>query len=69
MAFNLIVNGQPVSLALPVTITELLASQQITNTKGMALAVNNTVVARTEWEHFQLSESDDVFIIRAVQGG
>ncbi len=37
--------------------------------KGMALAVNNAVVSKSDWEKFKLNENDKVTIIKATQGG
>ncbi|ESU23141.1 thiamine biosynthesis protein ThiS [Flavobacterium enshiense DK69] len=36
---------------------------------GIALAVNNTVIPKTHWETTTLSETDDILIITATQGG
>ncbi len=37
--------------------------------KGIAIAVNDTVVSRSRWPEQQLREGDRVEIVRAVQGG
>ena len=36
---------------------------------GMAVAVNDSVLQRKQWNSFELSEQDRVEIIRATQGG
>ena len=36
---------------------------------GIAVAVNNRMVPRTEWEQFVLNENDELVIIKAVCGG
>ena len=36
---------------------------------GIAVAVNNHMVPRSEWEHFILHENDELLIIKAVCGG
>lgn len=36
---------------------------------GIAIAVNNRMIPRTEWEHFALTENDELVIIKAVCGG
>ena len=36
---------------------------------GIAVAVNNHIVPRSEWEHFVLHENDELIIIKAVCGG
>jgi len=38
-------------------------------TKGTAVAVNDAVVPKTEWEKYELKENDKVIIIKATQGG
>lgn len=37
--------------------------------KGIAVAVNNTVVSKTEWESYVLMSHDNVLVISATQGG
>jgi sulfur carrier protein len=41
----------------------------MSNTNGIAAAVNNSVVPKTTWEKFQLKENDKIIIIKATQGG
>ena len=36
---------------------------------GIAVAVNNHMIPRTEWEQFVLKEHDELVIIKAVCGG
>lgn len=36
---------------------------------GIALAVNNTVIPKVNWDTTFLSESDDILVIIATQGG
>ena len=36
---------------------------------GIAVAVNNCMIPRTEWEQFVLHENDELVIIKAVCGG
>ena len=36
---------------------------------GLAVAVNNRMISRTEWEQFVLNENDELIIIKAVCGG
>ena len=36
---------------------------------GIAVAVNNHMVPRSEWEHFVLHENDELIIIKAGCGG
>lgn len=50
------------------TVAELAAEQQLPD-KGVALAVNNDMVPRTEWSTRKLCEGDDVVILKAFCGG
>lgn len=36
---------------------------------GIAIAVNNNVIPKSNWNHHLLSETDDILIISATQGG
>ena len=65
---NLIVNSQPKQFS-GTKISELIQTLSISATNGMALAVNDKVVARSEWEKFELKENDKILIIKATQGG
>jgi sulfur carrier protein len=37
--------------------------------KGIAVAVNSSVIPKTDWEHHFLNNSDEVLVIKATQGG
>lgn len=50
------------------TLSELLQSQGISG-KGHAVAAENRVVPRAQWETFSLSEGMKITVIRAVCGG
>jgi len=48
----------------------LVLSQELSlPAKGVAMAVNNKMIPRTEWESCALSENDNVVIIKAACGG
>ena len=46
-----------------------LATELSLPEKGVAVAVNNKMVTRTEWGNSVLREGDNVVIIKAVCGG
>ena len=50
-------------------ISELILSLNMTTVNGVAFAVNDKVVPKTEWEKYQLNDNDKVLIIKATQGG
>ncbi len=37
--------------------------------RGIAIAVNDTVVSRSRWHEHELQDGDRIEIVRAVQGG
>jgi sulfur carrier protein len=36
---------------------------------GIAVAINNTVIPKSDWNSHNLNETDDILIISATQGG
>jgi sulfur carrier protein len=42
---------------------------QLTSTAGIAIAVNDSVIPRSQWSSHFLKESDNIILIRATQGG
>jgi sulfur carrier protein len=68
-ALGIRVNGQDVSVAAA-TIAELLAEQAIKlGQRGIAVALNGSVVSRSAWGETALRPGDSVEIVRAMQGG
>lgn len=51
------------------TLADVLPLLQITQTDGLAIAVNEAVIPKGEWAGYVLREQDRVFVIRATQGG
>ena len=63
------VNGQDVSVAAA-TIAELLAEHAVEmGQRGIAVALNGSVVQRSAWGETALRLGDSVEIVRAMQGG
>jgi len=46
-------------------LNDRLGDQQ----KGIAVAVNETVVPREQWDTYELQNNDKVLVIKATQGG
>jgi sulfur carrier protein len=51
--------------SLQLLVTELLGEK----TKGIAVAINDTIVPKTQWADTPLKEKDAILIIKATQGG
>lgn len=62
------VNSQEYELAGPVPVSELASMLELPE-GGVAVAVNNKIVRRDEWNTFLLKENDKVIVIKAACGG
>jgi len=51
------------------TINNILCTLEITQQKGIAIAVNNNIIYKKDWDVFKLNNNDKVTIIKASQGG
>jgi sulfur carrier protein len=52
-----------------ISIEDLLRQLEKAATTGIAVAVNDEVIAKNEWKHYLLKEQDDLLIVTATQGG
>jgi sulfur carrier protein len=68
MTITVTVNGERRALQAPLALDALVAT--LTNAhRGVAAALNETVVPRTRWAATALSDGDRVEILTAAQGG
>ena len=63
------VNDQPRSAVPGATLLDLVRELALAERKGVAIAVNDTVVPRATWPNHALAEADRVLVIQATQGG
>lgn len=64
---NVIINGKPADVKAA-NLKELAAELNLPE-KGIAVAVDNAMVPRMEWESFTLKEGANIVIIKAACGG
>lgn len=69
IVMNVIVNNKTVELPDASGINALLAQLNIASPQGIAIAVNEQVVPKSEWQSCVLKDNDAVLLIRATQGG
>lgn len=62
------VNNKEMDLNSDFTLTQLADKLEFP-VQGIAIAVNNKMIPRTEWERFTLKENDNLVIIKAACGG
>lgn len=63
------VNNQKVDISDNQSLIDVLLSVQIQNLKGIAVAVNDRVISKKDFETFRFQENDRLTVIRATQGG
>ena len=63
------VNNEQREITTPSTLQDLLTVCEVQSVRGLAIAVNNQVIARAAWEHHHLKKGDRVTLIRASKGG
>ncbi len=67
---TIILNGKPTELPRALTLAELLIQNGITpEQKGIAVAYNDEVVMKSQWNKLIVQEGDRLEIVRATQGG
>ncbi len=63
------VNGQEQLMPPSSTVWDVLNHINQQDKGGIAIAVNDMVVPRSQWQKSQISDGDKVLIIKASQGG
>jgi sulfur carrier protein len=62
------INNEPIEFDSDISVKDMLARRD-EGTSGIAVAVNDKIVRRTEWANFTLKNGDKVIIIKAAYGG
>lgn len=65
---EIILNGQAKQIAANCTVGQLV-SGLFPSGKGIAVAINQSVVPKYDWPIRQLSPNDQIMLITATQGG
>lgn len=68
---DIVINGEPRSLAPGATVADVLRALDVdpASARGIAVAVNDEVVRRQAWAETRLQPADRVEIVTARQGG
>ena len=66
---EILVNNKPEKLDAGSQLYVLLGQLGLAEKRGIAVAVNNAVISRPDWEKCVLQEKDKITIIRPTQGG
>lgn len=63
------INQQVVEVSERSSLQSIISEKLGGNTKGMAIAVNDSVVAKEAHQSYLLQPNDSIIIIQATQGG
>ena len=64
------VNGETKEVSPGLTLHQLLLSLEIDPSRpGIAVAIEQEVIPRTQWEEIEIQQESEIEIIRAAQGG
>lgn len=67
---ELTINGEKKTIDNAETLEDVMASLGISSeTKGVAAALNDAVVPRSQWKSTPIRTGDAIEVIHAVQGG
>jgi sulfur carrier protein len=62
-------NGNPTDLPEGATLIDAINAAGESERRGVAVAVSGEVVPRGQWASRELSEGEEIEVVRAVQGG
>ncbi len=65
---NITVNDERYSLDMPVTISQLLIELKQPS-MGVALAINDIIIPRENWDTQMINEGDTILLFQAIAGG
>jgi len=63
------VNNQLLIIDAPCSVTQLLTDVLEISSGGIAVAVNEAIVTKSEWPQYTIHPHDQVMLIKAIQGG
>jgi sulfur carrier protein len=62
-------NDKPYTLSYGNTLSEFLNGLDLDSLEGTAVALNGTIVYRSQWDSVDLKKDDHLLLIQATQGG
>lgn len=64
---HIIINDQPMEVEGPITLHQLL-TQLEQNPSGSALAINQVIIPKSQWESHFVNEQDNILLFQAIAG-
>ena len=65
---DITINGKPTIIEESITLSELIALKSVIQ-EGIAVALNDIVIPKSQWETVQIKSGDKILIITATAGG
>ena len=66
---EILINNQKHTVEESTSLQAIVNNQLGDKQKGVALAVNDTVVPKANWGNYLIKPNDNILIIKATQGG
>lgn len=66
---NIYINNKVQEIESDNKITDALNLLNLTSRQGVAVAVNNNIIPKAEWDNYILQAEDKITLIKAAQGG
>ncbi len=66
---DILINNQKHTVSDNSTLQTIVNTQLGEKQKGVAVAVNDNVIPKLNWEHHIIKSNDNILIIKATQGG
>ncbi|MEL6720035.1 MAG: sulfur carrier protein ThiS [Bacteroidota bacterium] len=63
------INNQSQTLENPLSIKQTLTQFNLWEETGIAVAINEEVIPKCDWENRLLQDEDEVLVVTATQGG
>ncbi len=63
------INNQNYQLRETCSVEQLLSDMQVPNTRGIAIAVNQQIIPKSDWNTHTIQHGDQLTLIKATQGG
>ncbi|NMA75188.1 MAG: sulfur carrier protein ThiS [Bacteroidales bacterium] len=61
-------NEKPVTITKDITLSDFLAQQEVPS-QGIAVAIDQKVIPRNQWESTLLADQQNILLIHIVSGG
>ena len=62
-------NNQLITVSDTETLESILKSNQLVDKKGIAVAINSSVIPKSSWKKTKINTNDNIMIITATAGG